>query len=236
MAEQQQWAAVDDYLGALLTPEDPVLTAALQASDEAGLPHINVSALQGKLLNLLARSVQARSILEIGTLAGYSTIWLGRALPLDGRLVTLEAEPKHAEVARANLARAGLDGITDVRVGAALDTLAELVEESFDLVFIDADKPNIPEYFRWALVLTRPGGLVIVDNVIRRGAVADEHSSDPDVQGARRFHEMLADEPRASATTIQTVGAKGHDGFTLAVVLQPGERSSGQISAGSAVD
>ncbi|PKW13683.1 O-methyltransferase [Saccharopolyspora spinosa] len=223
MAEQQQWAAVDDYLGALLTPEDPVLTAALQASDEAALPHINVSALQGKLLNLLARSVQARSILEIGTLAGYSTIWLGRALPADGRLVTLEAEPKHAEVARANLARAGLDGITEVRVGPALDTLPELVEESFDLVFIDADKPNIPEYFRWALVLTRPGGLVIVDNVVRRGAVVDEHSSDPAVQGARRFHEMLAAESRASATTIQTVGAKGHDGFTLAVVLPPGE-------------
>jgi predicted O-methyltransferase YrrM len=220
---QQEWAAVDDYLGRLIAPEDPVLTAALRAADEAGLPPINVSLLQGKLLNLLARSMQARSILEVGTLAGYSTIWLGRALPPDGRLITLEAEPKHAEVARANLARAGLDGIAEVRLGLALDTLPELVEQSFDLVFIDADKPSIPDYFRWALVLTRPGGMVIVDNVVRGGAVADERSSDPAVQGVRRFHELLASEPRASATTIQTVGVKGHDGFTLAVVLPAGE-------------
>ncbi|MCI2423482.1 O-methyltransferase [Saccharopolyspora sp. K220] len=219
----QQWTAVDDYLGGLLVPEDPVLTAALRAGDEAGLPHINVSALQGKLLHLLARSVRARSILEIGTLAGYSTIWLGRALPPDGRLITLEAEPKHAEVARANLARAGLDGIAEVRLGLALDTLPELVEDSFDLVFIDADKPNIPDYFRWAMVLTKPGGMVIVDNVVRRGAVADEHSTDPAVRGVRRFHEMLASEPRVAATTIQTVGVKGHDGFTLAVILRPDE-------------
>ncbi|MBB5154108.1 O-methyltransferase [Saccharopolyspora phatthalungensis] len=223
MAEQQQWSAVDDYLGGLLAPEDPVLAAALRAGDEAGLPHINVSALQGKLLNLLARAVQARSVLEVGTLAGYSTIWLGRALPADGRLITLEAEPKHAEVARGNLARAGLDGIAEVRLGLALDTLPELVGESFDLVFIDADKANIPEYFRWALVLTRPGGLVIVDNVVRGGEVADEHSSEPAVRGVRRLHELLASEPRAAATTIQTVGVKGYDGFTLAVVLPPGK-------------
>ncbi|GAA0509479.1 O-methyltransferase [Saccharopolyspora subtropica] len=214
-----QWSAVDDYLTALLAPEDPVLTAAVRAGDEAGLPRINVSPLQGKLLHLLARSVQARRVLEVGTLAGYSTIWLGRALPPDGRLVTLESEPKHAEVARANLARAGLDGIAEVRVGPALETLPQLTEETFDLVFIDADKPNIPDYFRWALVLTRPGGLVIVDNVVRDGAVADEHSTDPAVQGVRRFHELLASEPRAAATTIQTVGVKGYDGFTLAVVL-----------------
>ncbi|MGP4018413.1 O-methyltransferase [Saccharopolyspora sp. 5N708] len=222
MAEQQ-WTAVDDYLAGLLAPEDPVLIAALRAADDAGLPRISVSALQGKLLHLLARSVRAHSILEIGTLAGYSAIWLGRALPPDGRLITLEVEPKHAEVARGNLARAGLDAVAEVRLGFALDTLPELVEDAFDLVFIDADKPNLPEYFRWAMVLTKPGGMVVVDNVVRRGEVVDEHSTDPAVRGVRRFHEMLASEPRAEATTIQTVGVKGYDGFALAVVLRPDE-------------
>lgn len=221
MDAQQQWTAVDDYIGRWLTPEDPVLTAALRDAEERGLPQISVSATQGKFLHVLARSVQAHRILEIGTLAAYSTIWLGRALAPGGRLVTLEADPEHAEVARGNLARAGLDDVAEVRVGLALDTLPELTGEPFDLVFIDADKPNIPAYFRWAVDLTRPGGLVIVDNVVRNGALADEHTSDPAVQGVRKLHELIATEPRVSATTIQTVGERGYDGFTLAIILPP---------------
>ncbi|KAA5836033.1 O-methyltransferase [Saccharopolyspora hirsuta] len=220
---REQWAAVDDYLGERHAPEDPVLIAARRAADEAGLPHVAVSPLQGKFLQVLARTVQARRILEVGTLAGYSTIWLGRALPPGGRLVTLEHDPARAEIARANLSRAGLDDVVEVRVGAALDTLPELVGETFDLTFVDADRPNLPEYFRWALELTRPGGLVVVDNVVRRGAVLDETDQDPELVGVRRFHELLAAEPRAAATAIQTVGAKGHDGFTLALVLSEGE-------------
>ncbi|RKT84145.1 Predicted O-methyltransferase YrrM [Saccharopolyspora antimicrobica] len=219
---REQWAAVDEYLGERYAPEDPVLIAARRAADEAGLPPVAVSPLQGRFLQVLARTVQARRILEIGTLAGYSTIWLGRALPADGRLVTLEHDPAHAEIARANLARAGLDEVAEVRVGAALDTLPELVGETFDLVFVDADRPSVPEYFRWALELTRPGGLVVVDNVVRRGAVVDEANLDAELRGVRRFHELLAAEPRAMATSIQTVGAKGHDGFTLALVLSEG--------------
>jgi predicted O-methyltransferase YrrM len=219
--QQQQWTAVDHYLTDLLVPSDAALDAAVGASDAAGLPPISVSPSQGKLLWLLARLQGARAILEVGTLGGYSTIWLARALPPDGRLVTLEADRKHAEVARVNLAQAGLADAVDVRQGAALDTLPRLDAEGhgpFDLVFLDADRRNLPDYFTWALKLSRRGSLIIVDNVIRRGAVADPTSSDPDVQGVRRLNELLASEPRVSATAIQTVGVKGHDGFALILV------------------
>jgi predicted O-methyltransferase YrrM len=218
---QEQWTAVDRYLTDQLLPPDPVLEAALQASVAAGLPPINVSPTQGKLLQLLARMQQARNILEIGTLGGYSTIWLARALPADGRLITLEADPKHAAVARANLARAGLAGVVELRLGRALDTLPQLAAEGrgpFDLIFIDADKPGYPDYFAWALKLTRRGSLIIADNVVRKGAVIDPASPDPIVRGVRRLHELIAAEPRVSATVIQTVGSKGYDGFAIALV------------------
>ncbi len=218
---QEQWSAVDRYITDLLAPPDPALAAALQASAVASLPSINVSPTQGKLLLLLAQLQGARTILEIGTLGGYSTIWLARALPADGRLVTLEADPKHADVARANIARAGLEGVVEVRLGPALETLPRLAVEGrgpFDLIFIDADKPSNPEYVAWALRLSRRGSLIIVDNVVRNGAVADAASDNPDVQGVRRLYEMLAAEPRLSATAIQTVGSKGYDGFALALV------------------
>ncbi len=194
---------------------------ALSASAAAGLPAINVSPPQGKLLQLIARIRGAREILEIGTLGGYSTIWLARALPAGGRMVTIEADPKHAEVARKNLSRAGVAGQVDLRVSKAIDALPALVAEGrgpFDLIFIDADKAGIPDYFRWSLRLSRPGSVIIVDNVIRNGAVTDAGSADPSVQGVRRFNEILAGEPRVSATTLQTVGAKGYDGFTLVLV------------------
>ncbi|SDC08776.1 O-methyltransferase [Actinokineospora iranica] len=213
------WTTVDDYLCAALLPEDPILDAALRRCDAAGLPPIAVAPNQGKLLNLLARVRGARRVLEIGTLGGYSAIWLGRALPPRGRLVTLEFDPRHAEVARENLAEAGLGGIAEVRVGAALETLPTLVDdEPFDFVFIDADKPNNPHYFTWALRLTRPGGVIVVDNVVRGGAIADAGSADPAVVGTRALHELIAAEPRVEATAVQTVGAKGHDGFTLILV------------------
>lgn len=218
---QEQWTAVDRYITELLVQADPVLDAALEASEAAGLPAIGVAPNQGKLLMLLAKLQGARRILEIGTLGGYSTIWLGRALPADGRLVTLEASPEYAEVARGNLARAGLAGVAEVRVGPALETLPRLAEEGlapFDLVFIDADKPSTPEYFQWALRLARRGTLIVVDNVVRDGAVADAASEDASVQGIRRFNELAAAEPRVSATAIQTVGSKGYDGFALALV------------------
>ena len=218
---QERWTAVDQYIGDLLLPPDASLDAALQASVAAGLPQINVSPAQGKLLQLLAQLQGARTILEIGTLAGYSTIWLARALPSGGRLVTLEAEPKHAEVARANIARAGLAGVVDLRLGPALETLPRLAAEGqgpFDLIFIDADKQSTAEYFAWALRLARRGSLIVVDNVVRNGAVADPDSADPGVQGIRRFNEVLAAERRVSATAIQTVGSKGYDGFALALV------------------
>ena len=218
---QQTWTSVDRYLDDLLVGRDAVLEAALQASAEAGLPSIAVSPTQGKLLNLLARVRGARAILEIGTLAGYSTIWMARALPADGRLVTLEIDPKHAEVARANIARAGLTARVEVRLGRAADTLARLSAENagpFDLTFIDADKASLPEYFRWALQLSRAGSLIVIDNVVREGAVIDSDSPDPNVQGVRRLNELMASEPRVSATAIQTVGAKGYDGFALALV------------------
>jgi predicted O-methyltransferase YrrM len=218
---QEQWSSVDRFIAEMIVPTDPALDAALSDSAAAGLPAISVSPNQGKLLHLLARVQGARHILEIGTLGGYSTIWLARALPEGRRLVTLEAEPKHAEVARANIARAGLANRVDLRLGLALETLPQLASEGlgpFDLVFIDADKPSTPEYFAWALRLTRQGSLIIVDNVVRKGAVVDEHSDDPSVQGVRRFYEMLAAEPRVSATAIQTVGSKGYDGFAMVLV------------------
>ncbi len=216
------WSAVDGFLEEHLLADDAGLDAAVQASAAAGLPPIAVTPSQGKLLHLLARAIEARSILEIGTLGGYSSIWLARALPASGSLVTLEADPRYAELATGNIERAGLAQLVDVRAGKALDTLPELAAESrepFDLVFIDADKVHTPDYFQWALQLTHPGSVIVADNVIRDGTVIDGDSSDPAVLGSRRFHELLASEPRVSATTIQTVGAKGYDGFTFALVL-----------------
>jgi predicted O-methyltransferase YrrM len=218
---QEQWSAVDSYIVQAQVPSDGALDDALAASNAAGLPAINVAPNQGKLLHLLARVQGARNILEIGTLGGYSTIWLARALPPGGRLVTLEADPKHAEVARQNVARAELGDVVEVRLGRALDILPKLAAEQrepFDFFFIDADKENIPHYFDWALKLARRGSVIVVDNVVRRGAVLDESSSDPNVQGVRRLNERLATETRVSATTVQTVGSKGYDGFTLALV------------------
>jgi predicted O-methyltransferase YrrM len=215
------WSAVDHYIADQLIPPDAALTAALESSAAAGLPAINVSPNQGKLLNLLARLHGARRILEVGTLGGYSTIWLGRALPADGQLITLEADATHANIARENIARAGLNRIVELRLGPALETLPRLATESrspFDLIFIDADKPSTPEYFAWALKLTRRGSLIIVDNVVRKGAVADPTSDDPSIRGMRRFYELLAAEPRVDATAIQTVGGKGYDGYALALV------------------
>ncbi len=219
---QEQWTAVDRYVTDLLLPPDPVLDAALAAGVAAGLPAIAVSPPQGQLLQLLARMQGARNILEIGTLGGYSTIWLARALPAGGRLITLEIDARHAAVARENFFRAGLEGIVELRLGPAAATLPQLAEEKrgpFDFVFIDADKAGIPGYFQWALRLTRPGSVIVVDNVVRQGAVVDAASVDPAVQGVRRLNELLAAESRVSATTIQTVGSKGYDGFTLAYVL-----------------
>lgn len=216
------WSDVDRIVEGQLIGEDRELDAALAANAAAGLPPIAVTPSQGKLLHLLARSIDARSILEIGTLGGYSSIWLARALADGGRLVTLEADARYAELARSNIARAHLIELVDVRVGKALDTLPQLVAERpepFDLVFIDADKVHTPDYFQWALRLTRPGSVIVADNVIRDGALADPDSSDPAVLGSRRLHELLAAEPSVSATTIQTVGAKGYDGFTYVLVL-----------------
>jgi len=211
------WAAVDGYFSSLLTPPDAVLEQALAASAAAGLLPHEVSPLQGRLLALLARIAGARRILEIGTLGGYSTIWLARALPSDGELVTIEADPLAARIARKNIARAGLDDRVTVLPGRALDLLPGLAGP-FDLVFIDADKPNNPHYLRWALALSRPGTLILGDNVVRGGAVADGGNSDPRVAGVRAFLEAMAAEPRLEATAIQTVGEKGWDGFALAVV------------------
>jgi predicted O-methyltransferase YrrM len=215
------WAAVDDYTTDLLMPPDPALDAALAASEAAELPAISVSPSQGKLLMLLAQLAGASRILEIGTLGGYSTIWLARALPADGHLITLEVNPKHVEVARNNIARARLAGLVDMRLGDARQSLRELAVAGsgpFDLFFIDADKKSIPEYFDWAIKLSHRGSLIIVDNVIREGGLIDAKSDDPNIQGVRRLHEVLATEKRVSATTIQTVGSKGYDGFTLALV------------------
>jgi predicted O-methyltransferase YrrM len=218
---QEQWTAVDRYIAELFVASDPALDAALADSDAAGLPAINVSPVQGKLLHLLARLQGARNILEIGTLGGYSAIWLARALPAGGRLITLEANSKHADVARANIARAGLAGVVELRLGKALETLPRLAQEGrgpFDLIFIDADKPGYPDYLPWALKLSRPGSLIIADNVVRKGGVADSANADPNIQGVRRFCELLAGEPRVSATILQSVGSKGYDGFAVALV------------------
>ncbi|QFU87331.1 O-methyltransferase [Amycolatopsis sp. YIM 10] len=215
--DQQTWTAVDQYLTSTLLPPDPALTATLESSRRAGLPSIAVSPTQGKLLHLLAKMTRAKSILEIGTLGGYSTIWLARALPADGRLVTLEYEPKHAELAKANIEAAGLADRVEVKVGAALDSLPGL-EGPFDLSFIDADKANNPAYFKWALEYSRPGSVIVVDNVVRGGAVVQADSTDPSIQGVRELHDLIAAEPRVDATALQTVGDKGYDGLTIALV------------------
>jgi predicted O-methyltransferase YrrM len=223
--EQELWSAVDQYVGGLLAPHDPALEAALEASERAGLPPIQVSPPQGKLLQLLAATIGAKTILEFGTLGGYSTIWMARALPEGGRLITLEADPRYAAVARESIDRAGLGDVVDLRVGSALDLLPELAAEEvppFDLTFIDADKSHSPDYFAWVLERSRPGSLIVADNVIRAGKLVDEHDEDPNIQAQRHLHEMIAAEPRVSATTIQTVGGKGYDGFTVAL-LAPGE-------------
>jgi predicted O-methyltransferase YrrM len=211
------WNDVDDYISGLLIGQDEALDKALEASDGAGLPQINVSPNHGKLLNLIARIHGARRVLEFGTLAGYSTIWLARALPADGELITLEADPRHAEVARGNIAAAGLADRVEVKVGKALDTLPTL-DGTFDLFFIDADKVNNPRYFQWSLDHSRPGSVIIVDNVVRDGLVLEAHSTDPSVVGTRELGALIAKEPRVSATMIQTVGSKGYDGFALVVV------------------
>jgi predicted O-methyltransferase YrrM len=222
---QERWDAVDAYADGALLEADPVLDAALARAAAAGLPAQEVAPNQGKLLHLLARMSGARRILELGTLAGYSTIWLARALPPGGRLVTLEAEPAYAEVAQANLAAAGLGEHVDVRVGDALETLAALVAEGagpFDLVFLDADKQRNADYLDSALRLTRPGSVIVADNVVRGGAVADPDSDDPRVEGVRRFRARLGGAAGLTATAVQTVGRKGWDGFALALVEEPG--------------
>lgn len=219
---QTIWTAVDTYFCDALIPFDPVLSDALRDSDAAGLPQHNVSPTQGKFLHLLAKLKGAQRILEIGTLGGYSTIWLARALPVGGSLVSLEANPTAAGVAKANIARAGLAHVVDIRLGKAADSLAMLTQQRvapFDLIFIDADKPNNPSYLEWSLKLSRPGTVIIGDNVVRNGAVADAASNDPNVLGVRRFFDLMAENPRLSATAIQTVGSKGYDGFSMAVVL-----------------
>jgi predicted O-methyltransferase YrrM len=217
----EQWTAVDLYFSQALLPPDPALEAARIANSNAGLPSIDVSPCQGKLLYLIAKMLNARRILELGTLGGYSTIWMAKALPTDGLLVTLEAEPRHAIVAQQNIERAGFVQMVRVLTGKALESLPKVkaeYKEPFDLIFIDADKVNTPEYFKWALELSRPGTVIIVDNVVRKGEVANSESTDPNVQGMRRLTEMLARESRVSATAIQTVGTKGYDGFVIARV------------------
>ncbi|MEU2773194.1 O-methyltransferase [Streptomyces sp. NPDC007162] len=222
MSGSQLWDDVDFYFTSHLSPDDEALQAALRESEANELPHVNVTANQGKLLQLLAQIQDARTILEIGTLGGYSTIWLARALPADGRLISLEYSARHAEVAVRNIARAGLDRLVEVRVGPALESLPKLADENpapFDLVFIDADKANNPHYVEWALRLTRAGSLIVVDNVVRGGRVVDARSAEPDVVGTRAAIELIAAHPRLSGTAIQTVGSKGYDGFALARVL-----------------
>lgn len=219
--QENKWTEVDQYLTDLLIPTDPVLEQTLQENDKAGLPKIDVSPNQGKFLHLLARIRGARRILEIGTLGGYSTTWLARALPRDGKLISLELEPKHAEVAKSNLERAELSDQVEIRVGEALSSLAQLKKEDqepFDLIFIDADKPNNPNYLAWALQLSSPGSVIICDNVIRDGEITNSGSEDPSVQGVQRFFELVATEPRLTATAIQTVGSKGYDGFAVLLV------------------
>ncbi|HWY05415.1 MAG TPA: O-methyltransferase [Candidatus Acidoferrales bacterium] len=218
---QETWTAVDNYFDGLLVPKDSALDDALAACAAANLPAIQVSSVQGKLLHLLARIMGARNILEIGTLGGYSTIWMARALPEGGRIITLEADPKHAEVARKNFARAGVESKVELRLGKALETLPHVATEGrgpFDMCFIDANKSNMPEYFEWSLKLSRKGSVIIADNVVREGAVLDANSKDADIQGIRRFLEMVGKEKRVSATALQTVSTKSYDGFALVLV------------------
>lgn len=218
---QETWTKVDQYINEVFVGSDPILEAVLQSSREAGLPEVQVYPAQGRLLAILARAIQARKILEIGTLGGYSAIWLSRTLPPGGQLITLEADPKHAEVARKNIARAGLEKAVEIRIGRALETLPELLHEGhgpFDLIFIDANRENYSKYLDWALRLTHSGSLIIADNVIRKGAVADADTTDERVLGVRRFNAALAGDPRVTATAIQTVGSKGYDGFAIALV------------------
>jgi predicted O-methyltransferase YrrM len=220
-AGAETWTAVDEYVSGMLAPHDEALSAALEASEAAGLPAIQVSPPQGKLLHLLARAVGARAVLEFGTLGAYSTIWLARALPADGRLITLEADRSYAEVARGSIDRAGLAAIVELRVGPALEALPQLEAEGagpFDLVFIDADKVHTPDYFAWAIEHVRPGGLIVADNVVRGGTLADAAGDDATIRAQRRLHDILAADSRVSATTIQTVGVKGYDGFTIGLV------------------
>jgi predicted O-methyltransferase YrrM len=222
---QEQTTAVDRYITDLLVPSDPALDAALATGAAAKMPAINVAPNLGKFLQILARAVGARKILEIGTLAGYSTIWLARALPPGGRLITLEVNSMHADVARSNIARAGLAGVVEVCLGPAIESLARLAAENrgpFDLIFIDADKQSYTEYLDWAIKLARRGSLIVADNVVRKGAVADPGSSDPMVQGIQRFNQGLARTAGVSATAVQTVGSKGYDGFALIFVEDPG--------------
>jgi predicted O-methyltransferase YrrM len=218
---QEQWTAMDEFLTSQLLPQDAALDAALEASTQAGLPAINVAPNQGKLLNLLAKLRGARRILEVGTLGGYSTIWLARALPADGRLVSLEVDAAHAQVARANVERAGLSKTVSVVLGPAAQTLDRFVADSaepFDMIFLDADKRSYPEYLRLSLQLSRPGTLIVADNVIRRGQIADHASTDPDVIGLHAFFRQLATNPRLDSTAVQTVGVKGWDGFSMTIV------------------
>ncbi|MEU6282218.1 O-methyltransferase [Streptomyces sp. NPDC047028] len=222
MSGSQLWDDVDNYFSGHLSPDDEALEAAFRDSEAAGLPAISVTPAQGKLLQILAQVQGARTILEIGTLGGYSTIWMGRALPEDGRLISLEYSAKHAEVATRNLARAGLERVAEVRVGPALESLPKLADENpapFDLVFIDADKANNAHYVEWALRLTRAGSLIVLDNVVRGGRVLNADSTEPDVVGTRAALDLIATHPRLTGTAIQTVGSKGHDGFALARVL-----------------
>jgi predicted O-methyltransferase YrrM len=215
------YEAVDAFIAEHFVDDDPVLEAALEDSAKAGLPQIQVAPHQGKLLMLLAQAIGARRILEIGTLGGYSAIWLARALPEEGRLVTLEADPAFAEVARANIARAGLADRVEIEIGRAQDTMPALIEEGvepFDLIFIDADKPSTPDYFLWAVKLALRGALIIVDNVVREGRVLDAQSDSPHIQGLRRFYALAATDPRVSGTALQTVGSKGHDGLAILLV------------------
>ncbi|EOQ33546.1 O-methyltransferase [Bacillus cereus group sp. RP37] len=223
MSTIEKWTAVDQYVSDVLIPRDSTLEEALQANAAANLPAHDVSPTQGKFLKLLVQIQGARNILEIGTLGGYSTIWLARGLLSGGRVVTLEANEKHAEIARNNIERANLNDKIEVRVGLALDSLRQIKNENyepFDFIFIDADKQNNPTYFEWALKLSRPGTIIIGDNVVREGEVIDNTSKDPRVQGIRRFYELIAAEPRVSATALQTVGSKGYDGFVMAVVKE----------------
>jgi predicted O-methyltransferase YrrM len=217
--DAETWAAVDKFVAATIAPDDEALSAAVADAAVAGLPEIQVTPAQGKLLSLLAKSIGARRVIEFGTLGGYSTIWLARALPADGRVISLEAKAEYAEVARANLERAGVGENVEIRIGPALDSLPGLEgEEPFDLAFIDADKANTPRYCDWALDHVRSGGFVVADNVVRGGTLAEVDSDDEATVAQRRLHTTLAQDPRADATTIQTVGAKGYDGFTLMLV------------------